>query len=190
MTEDPHNSRPAPAGLQALLRAYWYRLLNGPSQSDPLYLSNRTWKQKLGMGLAIVAPVAVVVGIVVYTVFSPPQAAEKPPGEPSAAEIAAHNPIVPKDFTVQQNNELQVVEVGVDRSGTPHRITGVLKNNTNRPFRGAEVSFDLADESGSQIGRAAATVDIVPPRASVPFSASISQTNAAVVLVREVQSRL
>ncbi|MFB3828249.1 MAG: FxLYD domain-containing protein [Bryobacteraceae bacterium] len=157
--------------------------------SDPLYLSHRTWKKKLWIGLAIGAPPAIAAGVALYALLSPPPAAERPPSEPSAADVAARTEIVPKDFRINQSTELQIVEVGVDRKAIPHHITGLLRNSTNMRFSGAEVTVDLTDAKGSQVGAAVARVDDIPPHTTVRFATEIPQKNVVYVLVREVKSR-
>jgi len=172
------------------IRVLWDRLLSGPMPSDPLYLSNRTWKQKVRQGAVWGVPVLVIVGVVVYALFSPPPAVEKQYVEPSAAEIAAKTPIIPKDFKVAQSNDLQVVEVGVDRTSLPHHVTGLVRNNTSMRLGAAELSFDLTDRKGSQVGSAVAVVEDVPPNSTVRFATEIPQRHVAYVLVREVRSTL
>ncbi len=180
----PNRSRPP-----GRLRQWWDRLLSGSMPSDPLYLSHRTWKKKIWIWIAIGAPPAIAAGIAVYALLSPPPATEKPPSEPTAAEVAARTPIVPQDFRVAQNTELQVTEVGVDRTSLPHHVTGLLRNTTNMRFSGAEVTVDLTNMQGSQVGAAVARVDDIPPHSTVRFATEIPQKNVTYVLVREVKSR-
>jgi hypothetical protein len=135
-------------------------------------------------------PLVVVVSIVAYALMSPPQAVEKPYSEPSAAEVAAKTAIIPKDFKLEQSTDLQVVEVGVDRTSVPHHVTGIIRNNTSMRFSGAELTFDLTDEKGSRVGSAVALVDDIQPLSTVRFGAEIPQRNVTYVLVREVKSSL
>lgn len=169
------------------LKRAWDRLLNGPTPQDPLYLSNRTWKQKFRVAAIVLAPVLTVVGIFVYSIVTPPPAPEKPISVLSPAEIAARTQIVPEGFKVPQNVDVQVSEVFVDRSGIPHRIAGKLQNTSERRFSSAELSFDLTDENGSHLGRAQVVVPDIAPRAVKSFSFPVPQRNAAFVLVRETR---
>lgn len=132
-------------------------------------------------------PLVIVLGIVLYALITPPRAADKPPGDLRPDEIAARTQILPKDFTVSQNTDLQVVEVTVDKSVTPHVLTGKLKNNTARYYSSAELSFDLTDEAGSAIGGALVKVPKIEPHSSTPFRHAIPQRNAAFVLVRDAR---
>jgi len=172
------------------LRGLWDRILSGPAPTDPLYLSNRTWKQKARLAAYFGVPLAVVVGVVLYSLLSPPPAVEKPYSEPSAAEVAARTAIIPKDFKLEQSTDLQVVEVGVDRSSLPHHVTGILRNNTSMRFGGAELTFDLTDDKGSRVGSTVALVDDIQPLTTMRFATTIPQRNVTYVLVREVKSSL
>ena len=168
----------------------WTRLIQGPAPKDPLYLSNRTWPQKLRLGLLVSAPILIVLGVAAYTILTPPPRIDKPPSELTAAEIAARTAVLPKDFTLQQNTDLQIVEAAVDRSANPHQVTGILKNNTARRYRAAELAFDLTDEQGSQVGGASTSVGNVEPQATLQFRFPIAQRNARFVFVREVRGAL
>ncbi len=180
-------ARPQQTGWRGRLRRSWDRLLSGPAPSDPLYLSNRTWKQKLKVATAVCAPVLIVVGIFVYSLLTPPPAPEKPLVVLTPAEIAARTQIIPKDFKVPQNVDVQVGEVSIDRSSTPHRISGTLRNTSEKRFSNVELTFDVTDENGSQVGGARTVVADVGPHATKSFSFAIPQRNAAFVLVRETR---
>jgi hypothetical protein len=169
------------------LRKLWDRVLLGTAPVDPLYLSNRTWKQKLRFGLIIGSPLAIVIGIVIYALFTPPPVVERPLSDLPPEEIAARTQIIPKDFTVTQNTDLQIVEVAVDKSTTPNSVTGTLKNNTGRFYSAAELTFDLTDEEGSAVGGVSTKVLKVEPHSVTSFRFSIPQRNAAFVLVREAR---
>ncbi len=181
-------AQPVRPGWRGRMKGALDRLLNGPKQDDPLYLSNRTWKQKVRLAAIVLAPVLVVVGFFVYSLLTPPPAHEKPLNVLSPAEIAARTEIIPKDFKVPQNVDVQVAEVFIDRSSTPHRIAGTLQNVSERQFSNVELTFDLTDQNGSQVGGARTTVADVAPRAIKSFSFPIPQRNAAFVLVRETRA--
>ena len=171
------------------LRKFWDRLLLGTAPADPLYLSNRTWKQKVRVGAIIGSPLVVVLGVVIYALTSPPPVTDKPPSELTPEEIAARTPIIPKDFTVSQNTDLQIVEVTVDKSTDPNTVTGTLKNNTGTYYSSAALSFDLTDEEGSAVGGVSTTVLKVEPHSSMAFRFPIPHRNAAFVLVREARGK-
>jgi hypothetical protein len=48
--------------------------------------------------------------------------------------------------------------------------------------------FELADVTGSQLGRVSARVENLAPRATKSFRVPIRQRNAAVALVRELRA--
>jgi hypothetical protein len=168
-------------------RKLWDRILVGKTPVDPLYLSNRTWKQKLRMWLLAGSPVVIVLGAVLFGLMTRPNTMDKPPSDLRPEEIAARTPILPKDFTVSQNTDLQIVEVSVDKNSNPQAITGTLKNNTGRFYTSAELTFDLTDEGGSAIGGASVTLQKLEPHSSTPFRFPIPQHNAAFVLVRDAR---
>lgn len=167
-------------------QSFWDRLLAGPSPADPLYLTNRTWKQKLRIALLVGLPVLAVLVAALYAMLRPPTLPENRPATPSAAEIAASTPILPDNFSLPQNTDLQIVEVGIQRDGGTF-VAGILRNNTHRRYAGAELYFGLMDENDSQVGGASTTLGIIEPRATVPFRLPIPHKNAAFVLVREVR---
>ena len=72
------------------LRGLVDRVLSRPAPSDPLYLSNRTFDQKVKLGLAIAVPCLIVVGGIALGLSHFFQAnGPGPAAEPSAAELAA-----------------------------------------------------------------------------------------------------
>lgn len=169
------------------VRRLWDRLLTGgPSPSDPLYLTNRTWKQKLRVALVASTPVLIVLGVAAWAMLAPPQAVDKPASQPSPAEIAARTAILPKDFTLPQNTDLQVTDVTVEKTAGACFVVGTLRNNTARRFAGADLSLDLTDETGSQVGAVSTRAEAIEPNASAVFRFAIPQRRATFVLVREV----
>lgn len=172
--------------IRKFLESLVYAGLKPAGPADPLYLTNRTWKQKLRTVLLVSLPVLAVVGVALYAMLRPPTLPENRPATPTAAEIAASTPILPDNFSLPQNTDLQIIQASVTRDGGTH-VAGVLKNNTSRRYAGAELSFHLTDEDGSQVGGASTRLGLIEPRATVPFRFPIPQKNAAFVLVREVR---
>ena len=185
--------KPAPRGSapkQGRARQLWDRLLNGgPVPNDPLYLSNRTWLQKARPAVLIAIPIVMVIGLTGYVMLTPPTPVDKPPSQLTPAELAARTATLPKDFSVRQNTDLQVVEVSVEKGGSSE-VTGVLKNQTQRSFASAELTFDLTDDAGSQLGGVSTRVGAIGPGATVPFRFPVAQKGVAFVLVREVRGSL
>jgi hypothetical protein len=162
-------------------------LSGGPAASDPLYLTNRTWMQKLRLPLAIVIPTAAllyVLALVFGNVYAPKTA---PPKEPTAAEILKNLlPDLQKNVDVEVYKDAEIVEIHVVRGAAP-RIVGALKNNTDRVI---SVEFDvtLADASGSQVGTLSERVEKAPPGAQVRFDFPASSPQAAYAIVRKMRT--
>jgi hypothetical protein len=161
--------------------------LNGGQPSDPLYLSNRTWKHKLRLALLIAIPVALVFGALalVFTNVYTPKA--PPPKEVSAAEMLARLlPDLQKTSGINAYKDAEIVELRVAPGAAP-RIAGVLKNNTDRVIS-VEFELDLVSIRGSRVGAATWRVDKAPPNASVPFDFPAGNSEAVYVLVRKMRT--
>jgi hypothetical protein len=154
---------------------------------DPLYLTNRTWRQKAILWAAVATPLTLLLAAVVYVLLVPPRAREQAPAQLSPAEIAARTVIIPKDFTFPQNKDLQVTEAAVEHGAAGSFLTGTLQNNTDRSFAGAELAFELLDERGSMAGGAGGRAPAVGPRGTVRFRIPIEQREAVQVTVRGVR---
>jgi hypothetical protein len=172
------------------LRGLLERVLSRPAPSDPLYLSNRTFEQKVKLGLAITVPCLILAGGVLLLLSHFFQA--KGPGpspEPSAAELASKLlPDVDKTITIEVNKDVQVLEAHVEREGGT-KVAGTVKNNTDRVIRTTQIILNLTDRMGSHLGAVSATVDNLAPNATVKFQAPIEQREAAFALVREVETQ-
>jgi hypothetical protein len=172
------------------LRGLVERVLFRPAPSDPLYLSNRTFDQKMKIGLAIAVPCLVVAGGVALLLSQFFQAnGPGPAPEPSAAELAAKLlPNVDKTIRIEVNKEVQVLGAHVEHEGGM-KVAGTVKNNTDRLIRTTEIILNLTDRMGSHLGAVSARVDNLGPNATVKFQAPIDQKDAAFALVREVQTQ-
>jgi hypothetical protein len=163
------------------------RFLSAPAPNDPLYLSNRTPRQKLKSWSLIAMPclvLAIGIGVTLSNFLDPP--AVKPPKEPTPAEITAKLlPNVEKDLKLSPPSEVQVTEVRVDGS----RVVGVVKNTTAREIAVANIVFDLTDSTGSQVGGVSGTVEKLPASGNREFQIPIKQRDAAFAIVREIKSR-
>ena len=142
------------------------------------------------MGLIIGTPLAIVFGFVLYGLFAPPALQRAALRTGAGGDRGAHPQVIPKDFSITQNTDLQIVEVAVDKSTTPNTVTGTLKNNTGQFYSAAELTFDLTDEEGSAVGGVSTKVLKIDPRSTTPFRFPIAQRNAAFVLVREARGTL
>jgi hypothetical protein len=172
------------------LRGLLERVLLRPAPSDPLYLSNRTFDQKVKLALAIAVPCLIVVGVTALGLSHFFHASEHgPAAEPSGAELAAKLlPNVDKIASIEVNKDVQVLEAHVEHEGGA-KVIGTAKNNTDRLIHTAEIILNLTDQTGSVLGAVSASVDNLAPNATVNFQVPIAQTDAAFALVREVRTR-
>jgi hypothetical protein len=172
------------------LRGLANRVLSRPAPSDPLYLSNRTFDQRVKLWLAIAVPVLILAGITALGLSHFFQARLPGPApEPSAAVLAAKLlPNVDKTLKIEVNQDVQVLEAHVELEGGA-KLTGTARNNTDHLIHTAKIVFNLTDQGGSQVGAVSAQVENLAPNATVRFQVPIEQTNAAFALVREVQTQ-
>jgi hypothetical protein len=172
------------------LRGLADRILSRPAPSDPLYLTNRTFGQKMKLALLIAVPCLILAGGVLLLLSNIFQAnGPGPAPEPSAAVLAAKLlPNLPKTIDIQVNKDVQVMEAHVEREGGM-RATGTVKNNTGRQIHTTEIILNLTDEAGSHLGAVSAKVDNLAPNATAKFQVPIEQKDAAFALVREVYTQ-
>jgi hypothetical protein len=161
-------------------------LSGGQAPSDPLYLTNRTWKQKLRLALVIATPTALLfcaLALVFSNVYSPKAA---PPREISAAEIMANLlPDLEKTVNIDTNKDAEILQLRVLRDGPP-RVVGILKNMTDRVIS-VEFDIDLTDLNGSRVSTSTERVEKAPPNSSIPFEFPVNP-EAGYALVRKVRT--
>jgi hypothetical protein len=187
----PDSSKPDARQLRWLgpLRGPVERFLSGGTQSDPLYLSNRTLGQRMRIWLLIGAPLVVLaVGVVVaVNVLEPPDA--PPPKELTPAEVAEKTlPNLAKDIHLSVNTDVEVVEVHVEH-GPADKLVGTVKNKTNHEVHTGEIIFDLTESNGTQLGAVSVKVSNLAAGATTKFELPIQQKNASFALVREVHTQ-
>jgi hypothetical protein len=172
------------------LRGLLERVLLRPAPSDPLYLSNRTFDQKVKHGLAIAVPCLIVVGVMALGLSHFFHANEHgPAAEPSSAELAAKLlPNLDKVAKIEANRDVEVLEAHVEIEGGA-KVTGTAKNNTDRLIPTTEIILNLTDQNSSLLGAVSVHVDNLAPHATAAFQVPIEETNAAFALVREIQTR-
>jgi len=169
------------------VRRRFERFLTGRAPSDPLYLTNRKWPQKLRLAALVAVPVLVLGALVIVTstnglhfnkvnVYEHSLAEASPP----AAKRAPDPKLAP--------TALEVVNIRIAKDADPPVVMGLLRNNTNQKVNSADVTFYLADNGGSVIGTQTATVQNVGPHDSVNFKAPLTITGAGYVLVRDVRA--
>jgi hypothetical protein len=166
------------------------RMLNRPAPSDPLYLSNRTFDQKMKLAVLIAVPCLIVVGGVLLLLSNIFQANDTgPAAEPSAAVLAAKLlPNIDKTIKIEVNKDVQVLEAHIEREGGM-KVAGTVKNNTDRPIHTTEIILNLTDKTGSHLGAVSAHVDNLAPNATMKFQTPVEQKEAVFALVREVSTQ-
>jgi len=172
------------------LRGLPERVLFRPAPSDPLYLSNRTFDQKVKVALTIAVPCLIVVGVTALGLSHFFQAkGPGPAAEISGAELAKKLlPNMDTSIKIEVNKDVQVLDAHVEREGGM-KVVGTVKNNTDRLIHTAEIVLNLTDTMGSQLGAVSARVDNLAPNATVNFQTPIEQTEAAFALVRDIQTQ-
>jgi len=171
------------------------RFLSGSASADPLYLTNRTWGQKLRIGLLIGTPVLAIAALMYLAMnnyFDPAPNARKPAEsarvkQPTGEITAKVLPTLEKEYTSEYSRDVDVLEAAVSRTGD-RTLSGRLRNNTDHLVRVADIVFDVTDEEGSQLGGVSVRVENIAPRAIAPFKIRLEQQGARSALVREVHS--
>jgi hypothetical protein len=192
----PQGGRPSQAPQTATqpkgfiaIRAWVESKLTKGGSSDPLYLSNRTLAQKLQTWALIGVPVVLVLGgmgLVLFGFFDKDRPIAPPPAGLSNAEMAQKMlPDLNKDLHIETQHDLDVEDVHVV-VGSPVRLVGIAKNNTDHPISKAQLVFDLTDRTGSRQGAVSTELKNIASKTSVPFQLAIESSAATFALVREV----
>jgi hypothetical protein len=176
----------APRAWLAGLRQRFDALLAGEAPSDPLYLSNRTWKQKLRLAALIGIPMLVIALVIVAAstdVFQLRRA--NPYDHPGSAEPAA---TAPDPATEPTEKEMEVSNLRIARDVKPPIITGEFRNNSDHLIHSAEITYFIADNNGSLLATESTEVLEVGPHRVVTFSAPLKLSQAGYVQVRDVHA--
>jgi hypothetical protein len=177
----------APAGKMARFRAAMEKFVSGDAPKDKLYLSNRSWGQRLRLVAVIALPCLLLAGVMIVAlsgVFKPKTA---PPRELSVAEIL--NKVLPnlgKDLKLDTNTDAEIDSIFVTRGGE-RRLVGVLKNKTDRTLK-VELNIAFTDENVSNVGSDIFTLEKVPPRQSYSFSFPMKVNGAIYAIVRTIRT--
>jgi hypothetical protein len=185
----PQIQAPKQKGFAAF-RVWVETRLTKAGPSDPLYLSNRTFGQKLRAWSIIGVPALVVlagVGLVLVGYFNVAAPIAPPPVGLSNAEIASRMlPDLNKNMHIETQHDLDVEDVHVV-AGSPVRLAGIAKNNTDHEIAKVELVFDLTDKTGSRQGAVSTELKNIASKSSVTFQFPIEQATASFALVREVR---
>jgi hypothetical protein len=161
--------------------------LSGGRSSDPFYLSNRTWKQKLRLPLLVAAPTLLLfcaLALIFTNVYSPKAA---PPKEVSPREVMKKLlPDLEHTVHLDTQQDAEVGELRVLHDGTP-RVSGFLNNKTDRVIS-VELDLEFVDVNGSRVGSITERVDNAQPNASTPFEFPTGNSAVAGGLVRKIRT--
>ncbi|MGA3015476.1 MAG: FxLYD domain-containing protein [Bryobacteraceae bacterium] len=164
------------------------RWLSGGGRQDPLYLSNRTFSQKL-VGWAKVGVPLLVVVVAVVIAFRMHRRVDKPAELLSPAEVAAKMlPELNKPIHVDTNTDIEVLEAYVDHDAGD-RLVGKFRNATDHAIQTGEVDFTLTGVNGTQVGAVSVKLNKLAAGETVPFAQPISEKAAAFALVRDVHTQ-
>ena len=154
-----------PGGLRDKIEVF----LNGGRPSDPLYLSNMTWKQKIRAPLLIGIPTAILfvaLALVFTNVFSPKTA---PPKVLTPSELMANLlPDLQDTVHIDEYTDAEITSLSVVREVGPPRIAGAIKNKTDHAIS-VDLDIDLADKNGSRVGSVTERVSNAQPNAVTQF---------------------
>lgn len=167
-------------------------LISGSPPSDPLYLTNRTWQQKLKFGSLIVVPVLLLIALVAAGAtyrfrssqvdpfqFSPgDDRAPDPAPRASARRKASLDPVI-------ASPDLDVVNIRITRDGHSPMVTGMVRNKSGRKIESAEISYYLADRAGNLVGVDRATVANLGPHGGAMFRMPLKSATAEYVFARD-----
>ena len=164
------------------------RLLSGgPAPSDPLYLSNRSPRQRMIFALKIASPFVVLAAIAAFAFRSSLFHKDQPKLDMSPGELAAKiMPDVDK-IQLETNKDIEVPSVGVDHSG-PAALVGTVRNNTGHTIPTVEILIEVTDVNGSKLGGVTARVQNVAPKSDANFRVPIPQEKAVIALVRDIRT--
>jgi hypothetical protein len=170
-----------------LVRARVEVLISGRAPDDPLYLTNRTWQQKVKLAALIAAPILVLVALVLIAATDLLRVHRVDPYEHPAMEQPA--PVAPRKRLpdpILESTDLEVVNIHIARDARSAVVTGVVRNNTGEKVDSAEVSYYLADTEGSLVGTDTTDVANVAAHGSVSFRMPLKVAKAEYVIVRDV----
>lgn len=161
--------------------------LSGRAHPDPLYLTNRTSRQKLKVAALIVAPALLLIALVTIAATNPfrfhkvdgfeQPVAETPP--PAVPQKPLPDPILAAEG-------LEVVNIRIARDARPPVVTGTVRNNSDHQVASAQVSYYLANTQGSLVGTDTTSVANLEPHGSVSFRMPLKIAEAEYVMVRNV----
>ena len=176
----------APPAAKPGLLGLFNRFRSGPAHSDPLYLTNQTFAQKLQRAVIVSIPVVVVGGLaflgIGYYAAKHPKTVKVVTRQETEALIL---PNFNDHIKLEANKYLEVTEVRFEHSGGT-QMFGSLRNISDQVIDQAVVVFDLTDDDGSQLGGVTVTETNLTPGSVRNFRRPIEQPTAEHAVVREV----
>ncbi|MGA2741361.1 MAG: FxLYD domain-containing protein [Bryobacteraceae bacterium] len=175
------------------LRARIEIFISGQAPSDPLYLTNRTWLQKLKLASLIAVPVLLLIALVTIGANMRLRSGKMAPYENPATETASEPETAapaatqrPAPDPISASAELDVVNLRIVKDTRSPVVTGTVRNKTERRIASAEVSYYLADAAGSLVGTDTTGVANLGPHGSAGFRMPLKIAKAEYVFVRDV----
>jgi len=165
------------------------RYLSGVRNEDPLYISNRTWKDRLATGFRLWGPLAVL--IIAATWFGISRVVPKPPPkyDLTAAEVLSKLKLPDlSDVKPEPRRALEVAEVGV-RRGHSLELAGMVRNVSSEPIESAEVDIDIAESSGTRLSTQTVKFQALAPSAEARFQVPLSDSRAQIAIVRSIRTK-
>lgn len=161
-------------------------LAGGVAPSDPLYLTNRTFGQRMRVASLVAVPFVVIAAVLAVALSGLLTPKDKPIQQLTPAQIAEKMlPDLKKDMDIRTNHDLDVKDVHLEH-GAISKLAGVVTNNTDHAIENAVVVFDLTNNFGSRLGAVSTTIAHVDAKGSSTFSVIIPQTDAQFAIVREM----
>jgi hypothetical protein len=164
------------------------QLIAGKAPADPLYLSNRTWRQKLKLFSLVGAPVLILIALVTIAATDVFRLHRVDPYEHPLAESLPASPQKRVADSKLGPADLEVVNLRISKDGREPIVTGVVRNNTDKKVTVAEISYYLADSGGSLVGTDTADVQNVAPHGDVAFRVPLKISKAAFAFIRDVHT--
>ena len=177
---------PKPPRRFGALRERIELFLNGGRPSDPLYLTNRTWKQKMRAPLLVGIPLLLMFGalsLIFTNVFAPKA---PPPKQLTPAEMMASLlPDLEKKVNIKEYTDAEIVELRVVRDGAP-RVVGTVRNKTDHVVS-MDLDVEVADSKGSRVATVTERVDATRPNGDTHFEFAAGDPDATYALVRKIR---